>query len=428
MSLSLHQIFSALNVNPITDVPLIIHSVVVVFWLANVCLLLSIITCVLLLKSDRKNRLLFCSLAVLVEALVFGWAMSPTLAFPSSSCHSCHQPAAIQNSESKVVRLQIASFNLRSSIIEDGPLNSWEPQRKYRAAEMLRHLNCSLIGTQEGWKDQLDFLTSQLNGAVIAASTHGRWRWFGNASDSHQSFDSAIFYDSTALKLQYGGTFWLSTTPDVPNTKVYSSALVRTCTWAKFFLIPSPSPSPSEDPVEFYLFNTHLDHVSEIARQQQARVITEQISRIVRTPALTFITGDFNALRDGVVWDQFDQENFADCWKTAQTRDPGVALFTFHSYFGKRLETLFYFAPLRLLVSLGWLLWPSDDLPLVWSPEDLHIDWIFHSRATSQSPFQSPAVLLTTVDMTEFGEDQLYASDHHPLTVDFEFIWHGNRR
>jgi endonuclease/exonuclease/phosphatase family metal-dependent hydrolase len=80
-------------------------------------------------------------------------------------------------------------------------------------------------------------------------------------------------------------TFWLSTTPSRPS-KGWDAALPRIATWAHFRI--------KESGQTFYVFNTHFDHMGEIARKESARLLLSQIPRIARHEP-SVLTGDFNS-------------------------------------------------------------------------------------------------------------------------------------
>lgn len=74
-----------------------------------------------------------------------------------------------------------------------------------------------------------------------------------------KSYDSAIIYRKSNVKLINSGTFWLSETPETPFSKYHLSVNIRSCTWGLFKHLKSKK--------EFFLFNTHLDHASEASRR-----------------------------------------------------------------------------------------------------------------------------------------------------------------
>ena len=81
------------------------------------------------------------------------------------------------------------------------------------------------------------------------------------------------------------GTFWLSPTPDRPS-KGWDAALPRICTYGHFKTL--------KDSVEFYVFNTHFDHVGVTAREESAKLILKKISELNPQGFPVVLMGDFN--------------------------------------------------------------------------------------------------------------------------------------
>ena len=97
---------------------------------------------------------------------------------------------------------------------------------------------------------------------------------------------SAIFYKSSEMKVLQENTFWLSETPEKVSVG-WDAALPRICTYAKFELSSSKK--------RFWHFNTHFDHMGEIARAESAKLIVSKISDLVSSGDALVLSGDFNA-------------------------------------------------------------------------------------------------------------------------------------
>jgi len=97
---------------------------------------------------------------------------------------------------------------------------------------------------------------------------------------------SAIFYDTTRLKLLQTQTFWLSEQPGVPGSKSWDAAITRIVTWAKF--------TDRKTKKQFFVFNTHFDHIGVKARAESAKIIIQKVKEIAgKLPVI--VTGDFNS-------------------------------------------------------------------------------------------------------------------------------------
>ena len=97
---------------------------------------------------------------------------------------------------------------------------------------------------------------------------------------------SAIFYKRSELKVLQEDTFWLSETPEKVSFG-WDAALPRICTYAKFELVSSKK--------RFWHFNTHFDHMGEIARAESAKLIVSKIMALVGDGEAIILSGDFNA-------------------------------------------------------------------------------------------------------------------------------------
>ncbi|PYI53490.1 endonuclease/exonuclease/phosphatase family protein [Paenibacillus flagellatus] len=174
--------------------------------------------------------------------------------------------------------MTVMTFNLRYPETKDGA-NYW-PHRIGRAAAAILENRPLVVGTQEGYHSMLTDLEPFLDGYAWVGE--GR---FGGRENEH----NAVFYDTRELELVRHGQFWLSETPDTAASKSWESMFPRICTWASFVR--------REDGAAFYVYNTHLDHYSQAARDGGVRVIRERM-RVQREsdgiPAV--LLGDFNSV------------------------------------------------------------------------------------------------------------------------------------
>ncbi|RZK89551.1 MAG: endonuclease/exonuclease/phosphatase family protein, partial [Pedobacter sp.] len=99
---------------------------------------------------------------------------------------------------------------------------------------------------------------------------------------------AAIYYNPNRFVKRVSGHFWLSETPEVPS-KGWDAAIVRLCTWVRLY--------DKERKQEFFVFNTHYDHVGVKARIESAKLIKQKIQEIA--PKLPVVyTGDLNVTPD----------------------------------------------------------------------------------------------------------------------------------
>jgi endonuclease/exonuclease/phosphatase family metal-dependent hydrolase len=121
------------------------------------------------------------------------------------------------------------------------------------------------------------------------------------------------------------GGYWLSERPHVPGSKSWGSACVRLATWARLV--------ERATGLEFRFVNTHLDHVGQQARENQARLIAEDASAY---PAdyPQVLTGDMNCDARNPAIAAFRAGGWRDTYGAVHgTEDPGP---TYHGFAGPR--------------------------------------------------------------------------------------------
>ena len=186
--------------------------------------------------------------------------------------------------------VRVMTFNIRFDNPGDGP-DAW-PHRKDLAASMIRFHRAGLIGVQEALKHQLDDLTARLPGYA--------WVGVGRADGREAGEYSAILYRTDRFELMDDGTFWLSETPEVPGSKSWDAAIERIVTWAQF--------RDRETGKTFFHFNTHFDHVGQVARAESAKLILQRIAAQAKDVGLDtfFVTSLFERILDYSVRYQVD--------------------------------------------------------------------------------------------------------------------------
>lgn len=270
------------------------------------------------------------------------WVMSAALL---AGCASTPPPAPSA--------LKVMAFNVRLPAETDAG-NRWEARREL-AAKTLRDTAPDLIGTQELFKTQGDYLVSQLPD----------YAWFGQGrrggdGDEHMG----VFYRKDRLRVLASGDFWLSDTPEVAGSISWGHPFPRMVTWAQFERIA--------DGRRFYFFNTHLPYRAEDdeARLRGARLLLQRIAALP-ADAEVIVTGDFNTKPDSAVHAELTTR-LEDAWTQAPRRSGPEA--TFHNFTGTA---------------------------------DRRIDWILVRGFKVDSA--------TTIDAHDAGR---YPSDHFPVLVE----------
>ncbi|MBC7850085.1 MAG: endonuclease/exonuclease/phosphatase family protein [Chitinophagaceae bacterium] len=172
--------------------------------------------------------------------------------------------------------LNIMTFNIRYNTARDSA-NAW-PNRTAFAASQIAFHQAHIIGVQEALHGQMTDLLELL--------PNHRYIGVGRDDGKEKGEYSAVIYDSLRLKPLRSATFWLSETPEIIGSKSWDAAITRIVTWVLFRDLKTKK--------EFYLFNTHFDHIGKIARRSSAELLLKKIAEIAKGKQV-IITGDFNA-------------------------------------------------------------------------------------------------------------------------------------
>ena len=185
----------------------------------------------------------------------------------------------------KDVEIKYISYNIRYGTANDGD-NAWDI-RKPATKEMIEREQPDVFGLQEALIGQLQYIDSNFP----QYSRVG----VGRDDGKEEGEFMAVYYRSDKFKLLKNGDFWLSETPDECSMG-WDAACRRIVTWAKL--------KDKETGKVFYAFNTHLDHVGEVAREQSILLIVKKIDEIVKKDkAPVFLSGDFNSNVNSAIFD-----------------------------------------------------------------------------------------------------------------------------
>lgn len=247
--------------------------------------------------------------------------------------------------------LRVVSFNVRLPTDSDGA-NRWDA-RKDLFVDTVRRLHPDVMGTQELWKIQGDYIVEKLP----------EYSWFGQGrrggdGDEHMG----VFYRKDRLKVIESGDFWLSDTPEVVGSISWNNLYPRMVTWALFEQL--------SDGRRFYFFNTHLPYrdQDDVARERGAKLISERIAALSEdTPVV--LTGDFNTVPESAAH-QVITRHLQDVWDSGATRSGPAE--TFHAFTGKADRRIDW------ILQRGWQVqhtstdtqsrdgrYPSDHFPVV---------------------------------------------------------------
>ena len=258
--------------------------------------------------------------------------------------------------------IRILTCNVRTSNANDGD-NNWH-NRKGICGEIISGLEPDLVGFQEMTTEQFDDLRNVLKGFGTLATLDKAGT--GGPVNS-------IFYRQEKFNLVSNGAYWLSETPHVPGSRSWESDCIRLAVWGQFRSLDARG--------DLRFINTHLDHVSQKAREGQATKINED-SSAYETDFPQILTGDMNASSVNPAVASFFESGWSDTYETVHAvREPG---YTFHRFEGEQFvgETV------------------------------EKIDWILYRGN------------LRVIDaaIIRASKNGRYPSDHYFLSADFEFM------
>ena len=215
--------------------------------------------------------------------------------------------------------IKLISTNIRFKNEFDG-LNHWD-RRKLLLQEKIEKYDPLIIGTQEGREPQLRELENLIK---------------YNLSDLNRRWISERMYPCLFFNKLFpliSGDFWLSQTPDKAGSKSFGSMFPRLCTWGKFFY---------EDYI--YVFNVHLDHIKDSTREEQARVIRDQIRKINWDNKPFILMGDFNSSPNSKVYSFLRYTlNLIDPWiELNQAEEGSFHMFKGDNHNGSRIDWILH--------------------------------------------------------------------------------------
>ena len=177
--------------------------------------------------------------------------------------------------------IKIISYNIRYNNPNDGK-DIWENRRE-TITDFIEKEAPDFLGLQEVNYPQIQYLNSNLI----------NYNFIGVGRDDGKTRGefSPIYFNESKYNLILSNTFWLSETPD--NISVgWDAAMERICTYGLF--------KQKNDGSKVWVFNTHFDHIGNVAREKSIDLILSKIKDLTKDKDQIIITGDFNLSDDSV--------------------------------------------------------------------------------------------------------------------------------
>jgi endonuclease/exonuclease/phosphatase family metal-dependent hydrolase len=255
--------------------------------------------------------------------------------------------------------LRVMTFNVRLDTADDGD-DAW-PNRRDLVADTIRYHAPDVVGLQEPFAHQLDFLAEALPG----------YEWVGESrlATDGEGEHAPIGYRTDRFALDETETFWLSETPEEPGSRGWDGNHPRVATLAHL------DDETTDRPLVHV--NTHLDNRGEAARREGAALVAERVQALAddTTPV---VTGDLNCLAgdppharlDGL--DLGDGRRLEPAAETATFRHgPATTRTDFHELDpGRKIDHVFVPTDCSVtgyaaLTDRDETRYPSDHLPVV---------------------------------------------------------------
>lgn len=206
------------------------------------------------------------------------------------------------------------------------------------------------------------------------ASELSGYRWsLGPRYGHHAPFEyPAIAWRPERLRLCGSGGFWLSETP-AQHSEAWQTACIRSAQWARFQRVEG---GPS-----WLILNTHLDHISALARLEGTQLILKRLEALKMPGEAVIITGDFNCDPGTPPYQAFQQAGYQDCFLLAG--DQHAPAHTYHGFRGQQYR-----------LKQG---------------RSERIDWVLAQH-----------VKVNTYELVQDQAGPRYLSDHYPVLVNGE--------
>ena len=272
----------------------------------------------------------------------------------------------------QVSPVRVMSFNVRGSFHDVRKRNAWRNRTGLNIATIERYAP-DVIGLQEAQRGNLGAYRKHL-----PHYAHIRGPRYGNAIP--HDFNTILFDPERLEPLDSGG-FWLSETPE-KYSRSWETRVARSATWVLFRMI--------ETELSFLHLNTHLDHVSALARREGSKLVVSRVVEIsdrtgVDPPAI--VTGDFNSRPGNRTHKTFTESGFADTYLAAGNEEGAN---TFHAFKGADYRDAHpHRGPRR-------------------------IDWILLKDPRERLRVTSHRIIHDSDE-----NSSLYPSDHYPILADF---------
>lgn len=200
---------------------------------------------------------------------------------------------------------RVLSCNIRVALPEDETKGVGWPHRKDICIQVIKNQQPDIVGFQEVLRVQADDIRK-------AFPSFGLFGFDGPEMDAHPTgyhgiAKNPILFNKERYELLTGGTYWLSQTPLAAGSKSWETARARHANWVRL--------KERKTGKELRIVNLHLDHISDEAKKQQARMVAEESAQYPASFAQV-LTGDFNSRFDSLVLASLRTSDWEESFET----------------------------------------------------------------------------------------------------------------
>ena len=175
--------------------------------------------------------------------------------------------------------VRVGTYNIRVASADVNSTNAWK-YRKGDLANLVRKLDLDVVGFQEVRYNQLEFLREAFPECAVSGFFHDE------TQKRQENTPNPIFFRKERFGLLKEGAFWLSETPEVPNSKSWDTKFARICSWV--ILTNKTSGAP------LCFANVHTDHISYLAREKGMELVLDRLDEIAPKGTPVILVGDHN--------------------------------------------------------------------------------------------------------------------------------------
>ncbi len=186
--------------------------------------------------------------------------------------------------------MKVMSFNV---LCGGRGINEWT-KRKPFVRDIIKKYSPDTFGLQEAHNRWMNYLCKELGDEYDYVGV-------GRENGKRMGEFSPVFYKKDKYTVIEKGNFWLSETPDKASYG-WDAVCIRICSYA---VLEEKSTGK-----KFAHFNTHLDHVGDVARSEGAKMIAERADSFKGIP--TIVTGDFNVTPESSAYKTIVAAGFSD--------------------------------------------------------------------------------------------------------------------